>query len=103
MKILLTGASGLVGGAFARHAAAAGHAVTGVVGRWSTPLPGLASQLALDLQDGAAVDALVRKERPDWIVNAAAVSEPAECEAKPDQARQLNVALPDRLARVARE
>lgn len=103
MKILLTGASGLVGGAFARLAAAAGHTITGVVGRWPTPLPGLAWQVALDLQDGPAVDALVRAERPDWIVNAAAISEPAECEAKPDLAWRLNVALPGCLARAARE
>lgn len=103
MKILLTGASGLVGGAFARQAAAAGHSITGVVGRWPTPLPGLARQIALDLQDEAAVDALVRREGPDWIVNAAAISEPAECEAKPDLAWRLNVALPELLARAARE
>jgi len=103
MKILLTGASGLVGGAFARQAAAAGHAVTGVVGRWPTPLPGLARQVALELQDGAAIDALVRQENPDWIVNAAAISEPAECESKPDLAWRLNVALPRQLAHTASE
>jgi dTDP-4-dehydrorhamnose reductase len=103
MKILLTGASGLVGGAFAQRAAAAGYMVTGIVGRWPMPLPGLARQVVLDLQDGTSLDALVRETGPDWIVNAAAVSEPAECEAKPDLAWRLNVALPGRLARMARE
>jgi dTDP-4-dehydrorhamnose reductase len=103
MKILLTGASGLVGGTFARLAAAAGHIVIGTVGRWPTPLTGLVRQITLDLQDGPTVDALVRTERPDCIVNAAAISEPAECEAKPDLAWRLNVALPGHLARAARE
>lgn len=103
MNILLTGASGLVGGAFARTAAAAGHAVTGVVGRWPDPLPGLARQVALDLQDGTALAALVREVRPAAIVNAAAVSEPAQCEAEPEKAWRLNVALPETLARLATE
>lgn len=103
MDILLTGASGLVGWAFARTAAAAGHAVTGVVGRWPDPLPGLARQVALDLQDGAALRALVREVRPEVIVNTAAVSEPARCEAEPGKAWRLNVALPETLARLATE
>ncbi|HEX2860804.1 MAG TPA: sugar nucleotide-binding protein [Lacunisphaera sp.] len=103
MNILLTGASGLVGAAFAQRAAAAGHVVTGIVGRWPAPLPGLSRQLALDLQAEAPLVALVRDTRPDWIVNAAAISEPAECEARPDEAWRLNVALPGYLARAARE
>jgi len=103
MKILLTGASGLVGAAFARHAAAAGHSVIGIVNRWPTLLPGLTAQRSLNLQTGTAVGSLVREVRPDWIVNAAAISEPAHCEAEPEAAWQMNVALPGQLARAARE
>lgn len=103
MHILLTGASGLVGGTFAQLAAAAGHRVTGTVGRWPDPLPGVARQITLDLQDEAAVAALVQQERPDLVVNAAAVSEPAQCEAEPEKARRLNVVLPGVLARTAAE
>jgi dTDP-4-dehydrorhamnose reductase len=98
MKVLLTGASGLVGGAFAQAAAAVGHAVTGIVGRWTGGLPRLARIQPLDLQDEAGVRALVRAARPDVIVNAAAISEPAQCEAEPAKSRQLNVALPELLA-----
>lgn len=101
MRILLTGASGLVGGAFARAAAAAGHTVTGVVGRWPDPLPGLARQVALDLREAAAVRALVQAERPEVIVNAAAISEPPQCEAEPATAHALNVVLPEILAQAA--
>jgi dTDP-4-dehydrorhamnose reductase len=103
MKILLTGASGLVGGAFARVAAGGGQQVTGVVGRWPAPLPGLARQVALELRDEGAVRALVHAERPEVIVNAAAISEPAQCEAEPEKAQALNVRLPEMLAQLARE
>lgn len=103
MKLFLTGASGLVGGTFAQAAAAAGHTVTGVVGRWAGALPGLARQVALELQDEAAVRALVREARPEVIVNAAAISEPAQCDAEPEKAWRLNVALPGWLAQAAGE
>lgn len=101
MRILLTGASGLVGGTLARAAAAAGHEVTGIVGRWTGVLPGVARPHALDLQDGAALRALVRATQPEAIVNAAAVSEPAQCDAEPERARRLNVVLPEILAQEA--
>lgn len=101
--ILLTGASGLVGATFARAAAAAGWPVIGVVGRWPDPLPGLARQVTLNLQDEPALRALVRELRPAVIVNAAAISEPAQCEAEPEKARRLNVDLPEALARLAGE
>jgi dTDP-4-dehydrorhamnose reductase len=100
-KILLTGASGLVGGTLAEVAARAGHVVTGVVGRWTGVLAGLAKQVALDLRDEAGLRALVETTRPDVIVNSAAVSEPAQCEAQPELAWQLNVGLPENLARLA--
>jgi dTDP-4-dehydrorhamnose reductase len=100
-KILLTGASGLVGGAFAPRAAAAGYEITGIVGRWPDPLPGLARQVALDLEREAALTGLVREACPDVIVNAAAISEPPQCEAEPEKAWRLNVALPATLARLA--
>lgn len=103
MHILLTGASGLTGATFAKLAAAGGHRITGTVGRWPDPLPGLARQVALELQDEAAVAALVRQERPELIVNAAAISEPAQCDAEPEKAHRLNVGLPGALARAAQE
>ena len=98
MKILLTGASGLVGSAFARLAAAQGHEVIGVVGRWSETVPGTTGLLARDLTQRDAAAELVRGIRPDAIVNAAAVSEPAACEAAPERSQQLNVDFPAALA-----
>lgn len=103
MHILLTGASGLVGGSFAKLAAAAGHRVTGTVGRWPDPLPGLTRQIAINLEDVPAVTSLLREERPDLVVNAAAISEPAQCDAEPEKAHRINVGLPGVLARVGSE
>lgn len=103
MKIFLTGASGLLGSAVARAANADGHDVIGLVGRWAQPVPGVARQISLDLANASALAALVRETRPDAIVNCAAVAEPAACDAAPELAQRVNVALPLALARLARE
>ncbi|MFT3830557.1 MAG: sugar nucleotide-binding protein [Opitutaceae bacterium] len=104
MRIFLTGASGLLGGNFAAVAARAGHEVIGTTGTWAgAPIGGLAQQLRLDLRDGAALAAAVRAARPEAIVNAAAMSEPAQCEREPEVAAELNVVLPRRLAEIAAE
>lgn len=103
MKILLTGASGLLGAAFAREATAQGNEVIGVVGRWPSAVPGVARQVPLDLADAAAVVSVAREVRPQAIVNCAAISEPAACEAAPELSECVNVELPAALAGAASE
>lgn len=103
MKLLLTGASGLVGAAVARLAARRGAEVTGIVGRFDGELTGLARRLSLDLADEAVVAKAVRDAAPDTLINCAAVSEPAACDADPVHSEALNVTLPAALARLARE
>ena len=101
MKLLLTGASGLVGSAFAQAATRRGHHVIGLVGTYTGNVPGLAEKRALDLTDEAALTAVVLETFPEAIVNCAAISEPAQCDADPARAQALNVALPEQLARLA--
>ncbi len=101
MKILLTGASGLVGSAFAQAATRRGHHVIGLVGTYAGNVPGLAEKRALDLTDEAALTAVGLETFPEAIVNCAAISEPAQCDADPARAQALNVALPAHLARLA--
>jgi dTDP-4-dehydrorhamnose reductase len=101
MRIFLTGASGLVGAAFARAAACRGHEVVGVVGGFAGELEGVAKKIALDLTDEPATSAAVLEMFPDAIVNCAAVSTPEACDADPARAQVLNVALPAALARLA--
>lgn len=102
MRILLTGASGLVGSNTAVAAERRGHTVHGIFGSWSGgAIPGLVSAARIDLRDLAAVTTAVLGFFPDAIINAAAVAEPARCEADPDGSRVLNVLLPQRLAELA--
>lgn len=99
MKLLLTGASGLVGFNVARAALAAGHEVVALSGR---PSP-FATGPVVDFGDERALRAAVAGIAPELIVNAAAMSEPAECERSPALSELLNVELPARLARAATE
>lgn len=101
MKLLLTGASGLVGAAVAQAAARRGHQVVGIVGRYPGDVPGLAKKISLDLSDRAAVSTAVLEEFPEAIVNCAAVSVPEACDRDPAGSHQLNVILPELLARIA--
>ncbi len=103
MKFFVLGASGLVGGAFARAAHTAGHPITGTIGTFTGPLDGVSEKLILDLADDSAVEAAIRKSQPEVIINAAAISEPGKCDEDPAHSHRLNVALPALLARIAQE
>jgi dTDP-4-dehydrorhamnose reductase len=101
VTIFLTGASGLVGSAFARAAARRGHHVIGTVGTFAGAVEGLAAQRTVDLAREGDVTAAVLDAFPEAIVNCAAVSVPEQCDADPARAQALNVALPATLARLA--
>jgi dTDP-4-dehydrorhamnose reductase len=103
MKIFITGISGLVGGCLARVGASAGHRVIGSVGSSQAVVRGAHELHRLDLRNLDATEAAIRNARPDVIINAAAVSEPAKCEADPVTSHRLNVDMPERLASVARD
>lgn len=99
--LLLTGASGLVGSNVASCAARRGFEVIGIVGGFTGAIPGAARVASIDLADTAAVQHLALELFPDAIVNAAAISEVAQCEADPARSQAINVALPAMLAQVA--
>ncbi len=101
MNILLTGASGLVGSAFARAAARRGHRVVGLVGEYAGEIDGLAEKRRVDLTDAMATTSAVLDVFPEAVVNCAAISVPEACEAQPALAQAMNVALPATLARLA--
>ncbi len=107
MKVLLTGASGLVGHATLLAVLARGHEVLAV---GHEHLPGLpidaaaqkrALAIQCDLADEFALHRLAFDYYPDAIINAAALSSQAAVEAQPDLAEKLNVVLPRRLAQIA--
>ncbi|GHC12990.1 SDR family oxidoreductase [Cerasicoccus arenae] len=101
MKIIVTGASGLVGNAFLKEAARRRHELIAVSGTREATLPPGARSRQIDLSETAAIEALILEEFPDIIVNCAAISSPAAVEADPTKAEKINVALPRHLAMLA--
>lgn len=100
-RLLLTGASGLVGSNVASSAARRGLEVIAIVGRFTGPIPGATRVVPLDLADTAAVQQFALDLFPDAIVNAAAISEVPQCEADPARSQAINVALPAMLAQIS--
>jgi dTDP-4-dehydrorhamnose reductase len=101
MKILLTGASGLLGHNFALAATKRGHQIYGLYHRRKPTASGLAQAIKMDLQAPDNLTQLCLQLWPDAIVNCAAISSPQQCEQSPDLAEKINVALPQLLAQIA--
>ncbi len=107
MKVLLTGASGLVGHAAMHSALARGHEVFALGHGRMPPLPveavaqGRARALQVDLTNEHAIERLIFDYYPDAIINAAALSNNATVEAAPALGEKLNIALPRRLAQLS--
>ncbi|WPJ95023.1 SDR family oxidoreductase [Coraliomargarita algicola] len=101
MKILLTGASGLLGHAYAQAAVRRGHSVTALYNQHPPLASGLERSIQLDASQPEALTALCLEHWPDVIVNCAAISNPASVDAVPRLAEQVNVALPRLLAQVS--
>jgi dTDP-4-dehydrorhamnose reductase len=95
--LLVTGASGFLGGNLALEALASGRPVTGAVHRHTADQHGL-SVVAVDLTAPSAAKELLDRVGPLWVVNCAAFTNVDECERDPERARALNVELPRNLA-----
>ena len=96
MRILVTGASGLLGLNLALEAAK-DHEVFGTVKDHAITTDAF-SVLQTDLLVPGAVERLLDKAQPDWIIHCAALANVDACEANPALARQLNSELPKKLA-----
>ena len=97
-RILITGASGLLGVNIALEAAPENQ-VTGV----SNQLMLQSDQFDLITQDllaPGAVERLLEKTEPDWVIHCAALANLEACEANPEQAKKLNSELPGKLAAI---
>ena len=88
MKVIVTGAGGLVGGVLARRLAGAGNEVLAL------------RRADLDVTDAGAAERLVGAERPSLVVNCAVLGVD-ECERDPEAAHAVNVEAPRSLARAA--
>ena len=101
MKILLTGASGLLGNAYATAAVRRGHDVIALFNKNPPPASGLTRTQQMDLSVCDPLTSLCLELWPDAIVNCAAISSPATVEAEPSLAERINVALPRHLAQLS--
>ena len=102
MKILVTGASGLLGANVALEAARAGHEVFGV-SHSKTLRTDAFTALTADLLDETALRGLIQQVRPEWVIHCAALADLEACERDPGLARRLNGEVPGILAETCRE
>jgi dTDP-4-dehydrorhamnose reductase len=98
MKLLIIGASGLIGSHLLRAATASGHDAVGTYRNF--PRPGLARW---DGADEPALAALLRAPQPDAVVHAAGWTWVDGCEDDPARAFEENARQPERLARHCHE
>ncbi|MEX2673583.1 MAG: SDR family oxidoreductase [Phycisphaeraceae bacterium] len=90
MRVLLTGASGQLGGYLMRELQERGEQVFAWSGRRD-----------VDLTDGSAVRQAFERAQPDVVLHTAAMSKPTDCHAHPDQAQRVNVVATERLTELA--
>ena len=95
MKLLITGASGLLGINLATESMLE-HEVIGVDRGTLRSAP--FQVVRADLTQRNEIDSMIGSMRPDWLINCAALADLEKCEEDPVQARQLNVDLPGELA-----
>jgi dTDP-4-dehydrorhamnose reductase len=96
MRILVTGASGLLGLNLALEAKKE-HIVVGVTNRHPIQTSAF-NTVQADLLAPGAVERLLDDTRPDWVIHCAALANLDACEADPLQAQQLNTEFPRKLA-----
>lgn len=96
MKLLVTGASGLLGINLALEAMSAHEVVAVDRGKLSgTPF----RLVRADLLSAGAVESVLDEARPEAVIHCAALADLEACEADPGLARRLNADLPAQLAR----
>ena len=94
MKILVTGANGLLGQSLITRLLGKGHQVVGTGRgevRLQNPLQQGYEYVSLDVTDGPAIEALITEARPEIIVHAAAMTNVDECELKKADCYNNNV------------
>jgi dTDP-4-dehydrorhamnose reductase len=90
MKVLITGASGLVGRALVEHCRANDDEVLAY------------DHESLDIADPRAVEKVIGERRPDAVINCAAWTNVDACERDPKQTELVNSLGPENLARASR-
>jgi dTDP-4-dehydrorhamnose reductase len=101
MKIVVFGASGMIGSAFCRAAVRRGFEVEGFYNHNPVKIDGLIRAERRDLSDLQGLERPLLDRWPEVIVNAAAISEPEAVNEECLAASRINVDLPNRLAEIS--
>ncbi|MDO9300250.1 MAG: SDR family oxidoreductase [Anaerolineales bacterium] len=99
MKILITGASGLLGINLAQETMNA-HDITAVDRGKLVNAP--FKILNGDLLNAGTVDSALDSAQPEWLINCAALADLEACEDSPDIAKRLNIDLPAQMAKACK-
>ncbi|KAJ1925113.1 hypothetical protein LPJ71_000289, partial [Coemansia sp. S17] len=99
MKVVVTGASGLLGRQVVLEAERRGHTVVGTALSRAQP-PKL---VKLDLNDTSAVEKFFTAEQPQAIIHCAAEKRPDVAEKNQSATEQLNAVVPGLLAQIAQD
>ena len=100
MRLLVTGASGLLGLNLSLRSAAQGHAVTGLVN--SRSLQGVPFEVhSVDLLDTEKAVAVIEDAKPEAIIHCAAIANLNEAEKQPALTQKVNGEVPGMLAEAA--
>lgn len=100
-RLLITGASGLLGSNLVLEAVAAGHQVVAVSYRHAVRHPKVASVTA-DLSHPGEAQRILGDWRPGWVVHCAAATDVDACEVEPAKAFRLNRDMAGQVAMAAR-
>jgi dTDP-4-dehydrorhamnose reductase len=101
MRLVVTGANGLLGSALVAAATAAGHETIATYHRTD---PGIGDdRVSLDITDRERVERVIRTNGPDAVVNCAAKTDVDGCETDPGQAVAINADAPSTLAAATAE
>ena len=100
MKLVVTGASGVLGREICLAALRRGHEVLALGGSRAPTIPGVKQARAFDLCSEAALEALILEEFPHAVVHCAALPTIETCLAEPAKAKALNAEVPKKLAQL---
>ena len=96
MRILVTGASGLLGLNLCLHLAEE-HKIFGTFHESELKKPPFKA-VYCDLKDSRSIEALIDKTKPEFLINCAAMANVDACESQPEMAQQINAEMPGSLA-----
>ncbi|KAG2220135.1 hypothetical protein INT45_006163 [Circinella minor] len=99
MKVIITGASGLLGRAVTHEFKKAGHEVVGT----ALSRADKAGLIKLNLMDNQAVEAFIKNQNPDVVVHCAAERRPDVAEKDQEGTLKLNAEVPRKLATLCKE